>query len=241
MPPSCLKLASALLLACTSTLAACAEGSPLGAFGDSSNGGDGGASGVGGRGGAGPADGGAGAGDAGPAGPTSSGSTTPTSGSSSATASSTTVGSSTSSASATTSAGATTSSSAATTGAATTAGATTSASTGGGEDPICDPLSPALVCGAGQHCSPEPPGVDAGCSPAGSGQVYDPCLDGTNCTAVTACVDVGDPFALPCCLQYCRTAGDCGGLDTCYFFDPPVYADGVQYGVCFDGQFGFGC
>lgn len=221
MPSPRSSFASALLFTSVVALAACAQGSQLDAF-RSSDDGDGGSDGSGGgRGGAGPSDGGgrpSGGGGAGSpvGGTTSAGSTSSTSATTSATT------------------GATTS-------ATTSAGATTSASTGGGPDPICDPLNPAIECGANQHCTPELQGVDPTCSPAGAGQHYDPCLGETDCTAITACIDVGDPLAFPCCLQYCRNSGDCGGFDTCYFFDPPRFAGGVQYGVCFDGDFGYGC
>ena len=46
---------------------------------------------------------------------------------------------------------------------------------------------------------------------------------------------------LPWCLQFCTNDFDCPNPDDiCYFFNPPQYAGGVQYGVCYDG-FPLGC
>lgn len=221
-------LTRAALLAAPALVAACAEGSSIDDIGRTP--GDGGASGDGGRGSGGSTSSDGGAGNVGSTtGPT--GTTGVTSGSTTSSTSASSTSSSTTS-SATTSAGVTTS-------ATTSAAATTSASTGGGGE-VCDPLNPAVECGASQHCLPVEQGSVPECTPAGSAQHYGACLDNAECTAIAECIDVGDPFALPCCLQYCRNSGDCGGLDDCYFFDPPLFADGVQFGVCYDGS-GYGC
>lgn len=210
-------LRSLLLLAGALASAACAQGATIDDAFRSSGSGDGGDTGDGGSGNEGGSQG-----DGGGNG-TTSGST------SGSTSSSVTSGSTSSSSSSSSSTSASTTASSS----ATTSVASSSSSSGGGAD--CDPLNPGPECGANQTCFPEVAGLDPTCEPAGSSGVYDACFGPGECAPTTACIDVGDPFAFPCCLLFCRSTPDCGNAGDCYFFETPVYANGVEYGVCFDG------
>ncbi len=234
MPSPRRRVCPSVLAALAVLATACASGSALDDV-QSSSAGDGGSSNAG-EGGA-PSEGGA-SGDGGSrTGSTSLGSGPVGSTSSSTTGSSTSSTSSSTSTSSSSASSSTASSSAATT-TASTAVATSTAS--GGADPICDPLMPEPVCAAGEHCLPEPQGTPASCAPAGTTPAYGGCTDNAECATITECIDVGDPFALPCCLQYCTSEADCAGLGACVApFSEPVYADGVEYGVCYDD--GGGC
>ncbi|MBK9259148.1 MAG: hypothetical protein IPM54_04870 [Polyangiaceae bacterium] len=86
-----------------------------------------------------------------------------------------------------------------------------------------------------EHCFPQPNGMPTCEGPIGSGGNYAACLDPTDCQAAFNCIDTGDIFASPCCLRWCKTAADCGGLETCEFLATPVYVGATQYGVCYDG------
>src|SRR5512139_3287479 len=123
-----------------------------------------------------------------------------------------------------------------TTGSAVTNGATTnnavSSSTGGSVD--CDPENPGPGCGAAQHCVPQAAG-DPVCEAAGAGTDYQLCPNGrSECAPVYECVFDGLDS---CCMSWCQVAANnCGSaFETCTGFTTPVYVDGVEYGVCWDG------
>jgi hypothetical protein len=110
-----------------------------------------------------------------------------------------------------------------------------SSSSGGGPVECNAPLDPAQDCGAGQHCFPTDIGVQPTCSPAGNAGQYDPCASAAQCAPIYGCVPIVEGQNA-CCLQFCTNDFDCPGFfDLCYPFQPPQYAGGVQYGVCFDG------
>lgn len=127
------------------------------------------------------------------------------------------------------------SSSASSSAAQSTAAATTS-STGGGPIECNAPLDPAGDCGAGQHCWPEPAGTPPECSPAGAGTQYATCGGELDCAPIYGCLGIVEGEGA-CCLQFCTDDIDCPGFfDLCSFFTTSLFAGGVEYGVCFDGE-----
>ncbi len=108
-----------------------------------------------------------------------------------------------------------------------------SSSSGGPSD--CDPMNPGPVCGASQHCFPEPDGIPLCQGPVGPGGNYSACASPSDCQAALNCIDTGDIFASPCCLTWCTSVADCPGGSTCEFLLTPVYVGGTEYGVCYDG------
>ncbi len=118
--------------------------------------------------------------------------------------------------------------------------AATSSSSGGGPIECNAPLDPGGDCGAGQHCWPEPVGVQPECSAAGSGTQYAGCGGELDCAPIYGCLPIVEGEGA-CCLQFCTNDFDCPSPDDlCYPFTDPLYAGGVEYGVCFDG-FPAGC
>ncbi|MBL9023652.1 MAG: hypothetical protein JNL21_15765 [Myxococcales bacterium] len=99
----------------------------------------------------------------------------------------------------------------------------------------CDPENPGPGCGAAQHCVPQTSG-DPTCEAAGAGTAYALCPSGrSECAPVFECVFDGLDS---CCMQWCQVGGGgagCGALETCTSFNTPVYINGVEYGVCWDG------
>jgi hypothetical protein len=97
----------------------------------------------------------------------------------------------------------------------------------------CDPENPGSGCGANQHCVAQPAGSPV-CQPAGSGFDYDPCTTRASCQPQDECANGGGGG---CCLAWCNVNfNDClSGFDTCTPLNPPVYVNGVEYGVCYDG------
>jgi hypothetical protein len=108
---------------------------------------------------------------------------------------------------------------------------TSAVTTGGGVD--CQPENPAPGCGAGQHCVPQTSG-DPVCEPAGAGVDYQLCPNGRgDCAPIYECVFDGFDA---CCMDWCQVGlNNCGGGETCTSFNTPVFIDGVEYGVCWDG------
>jgi len=218
------------VLACVA-LVGCAEGAKIGDTFQSGSSGDGGA-GDGGRRGDGGRQGGDGDGDGDGGDPTSGPTSSNQSASSTATSSTSSTASSNVSSAASTSAQ---SSSASSSAAQSTAAATTSGA-GGGPIECNAPLDPGGDCGSGQHCWPEPAGTQPECSPAGAGTQYATCGGELDCAPIYGCLGVVEGEGA-CCLQFCTNDFDCPGLfDLCAAFTTPLFAGGVEYGVCFDGE-----
>ncbi|HHH27880.1 MAG TPA: hypothetical protein ENK57_06000 [Polyangiaceae bacterium] len=124
----------------------------------------------------------------------------------------------------------------ASTGATSSVAASSAASSGsGGGGAGCHPLNPAAVCGSGSHCVPQTSGVGQCLAPAGFGTQYFNCFGPTDCAPIYDCITT--PYATSYCMQWCSSDFDCSGYpsDTCIGIDPPLYAHGVQWGVCYDG------
>jgi Stigma-specific protein, Stig1 len=115
------------------------------------------------------------------------------------------------------------------------AAATVAASSSSGGGSGCHPLNPAAGCGAGSHCVPQTSGVAQCLSPTGFGAQYGSCLGPTDCAAIYDCVTT--PYATSYCMQWCSGDFDCPGYpsDSCVGLDPPLFAQGLQWGVCYDG------
>jgi hypothetical protein len=110
---------------------------------------------------------------------------------------------------------------------------TSSTSSGGGV--MCEPEAPAPGCGAGMHCVPTlDPAADPTCEPAGAGGPYVLCLDRSQCAAELECVNDGLDA---CCMTWCvlGSGAGCAPSETCTALGSPLYANGQEYGVCWDG------
>ncbi|MFO0617446.1 MAG: hypothetical protein U0414_32925 [Polyangiaceae bacterium] len=74
------------------------------------------------------------------------------------------------------------------------------------------------------------------CAPAGTGIQWALCLDDTDCGPPYECIqDLGTGGT--CCTRWCNADSDCnvGAGESCVFgFNPPLLANGVSYGVCYD-------
>jgi hypothetical protein len=79
-----------------------------------------------------------------------------------------------------------------------------------------------------------PDGVPVCEGPVGPGGNYSACDDPSACQAPYNCIDTGDIFLSPCCLEWCITDADCPG-STCSYLATPVYVGNTEYGVCYDG------
>lgn len=95
----------------------------------------------------------------------------------------------------------------------------------------CNPESPAAGCGANQHCTPTPTNMPF-CEAAGAGANYALCSTPAQCAPVNECVS--DGFDM-CCMKYCTDDFDCLAGEICTGFQIPRYANGQEYGVCWDG------
>jgi hypothetical protein len=106
---------------------------------------------------------------------------------------------------------------------------------GAGNAPNCNPLNPGGVCTPAEHCFPMPNGVPVCQGPVGPGANYSACTTAADCQAAYECIDTGDVFLSPCCLEWCISAADCPGGSTCEYLSTPVYVGAIEYGVCYDG------
>ena len=231
-----LGLASVVLVHCAqgATFGGDPGGGP-GGDGGGDTGGEGGGPATTGNGGATTGNGGATTGNGGAT--TGNGGTTTTGGGGSPDASSSSSGE-VSSSSSSGSTGSTSSSAATTTtttAASTTSSASSSSSSTGGGPTDCDPENPGAVCLSSEHCFPAPDGNPVCLGPVGAGGTYSACGTADECQAALNCIDTGDIFALPCCLEWCNSAADCPGGSTCEFLATAVYVGAVEYGVCYDG------
>jgi len=86
------------------------------------------------------------------------------------------------------------------------------------------------------HCIPQATGNPL-CVPAGNGQDYSSCTLQTQCAPPDVC---GMGPTIPCCFHFCQVAlggADClGPFDSCYSLTTPVYVNGQEYGICWDGM-----
>lgn len=79
---------------------------------------------------------------------------------------------------------------------------------------------------------PTPDNMPYCVGPVGVGMQYDFCSSSGDCSAAFECVGTG--FSTYC-MQWCTSDADCGPFDLCYALNTPVYANGIEYGVCYDG------
>jgi hypothetical protein len=110
---------------------------------------------------------------------------------------------------------------------------TSSTSSGGGV--MCAPETPAPGCGAGMHCVPSlDVSADPTCEPAGAGGPYALCIDRSECSPERECVSDGLDA---CCMTWCVLGSGvgCAPSETCTELGAPLYANGQEYGVCWDG------
>lgn len=115
-----------------------------------------------------------------------------------------------------------------------TTGPSTVTSTSSGMSGDCDPENPALDCGTAMHCVPQP-APPTTCEPAGAGGPYALCVTRSECGDVYECVNDGLDA---CCMKWCRLDGlgtGCNLSETCTALGTPLFADGAEYGVCWDG------
>jgi len=113
----------------------------------------------------------------------------------------------------------------------TTAGMTVAAATGGGNF-TCDPMSPGAVCGPGKQCIPQG-NSDPVCAPGGIGNVFDLCVDFSQCLPGLDCVNDG---VNSCCMAWCRLGyNDCPNGFSCVEVLGNPTISGQTYGVCWDG------
>lgn len=109
--------------------------------------------------------------------------------------------------------------------------ATTASTTGGGGF-SCDPQSPGAICGPGKQCIPQGNSTPV-CAPAGSGNIFDLCVDFSQCLPGLDCVNDG---INSCCMAWCRLGyNDCSSGFTCVEVLGNPSVNGVAYGVCWDG------
>ncbi len=121
----------------------------------------------------------------------------------------------------------------------------------GGTSPVCDPLDPVPVCGAGSRCIPQrdataPPTCVEG---VGVRETYRYCARIENCQANLTCVQItpdepADPNADPpfpgnsdssVCVQWCRVghAEDCAGAtEQCFRLASPRHIGSQEWGIC---------
>ncbi|MEM6989395.1 MAG: hypothetical protein AAF721_02820 [Myxococcota bacterium] len=97
----------------------------------------------------------------------------------------------------------------------------------------CDPLNPLPGCGAGQQCQPQPDDSTVCIGPMGTGTQYTACTALDDCSPLFACIQTTVTNAW--CMQWCFSDAHCGLFDFCTPLDPAVFADGQEYGVCWDG------
>lgn len=103
--------------------------------------------------------------------------------------------------------------------------------TSGCTPPACDPLNPEPICGVNTHCMPQPDNAPTCEGPAGPGTQGQSCLSDANCNTVYICLDSGGGQT---CHRWCVVGGSpCPGSLSCFALDPPLYAGGSQYGICF--------
>jgi len=114
-----------------------------------------------------------------------------------------------------------------------TASTSVAGSTGSGGG-TCDPMFPVQVCGNGNHCQPTPDNNPMCKGPIGAGQQYSSCVKSADCGAAFECVNT--PFKTTYCLHWCTSDLDCGDFDLCHALSPPLFAGGIEYGVCYDGN-----
>lgn len=121
-------------------------------------------------------------------------------------------------------------------GATSSVAASSAASSGaGGGSTGCHPLNPAAACGPSSHCVPQTSGVGQCLAPAGFGTQYSGCFGPADCAPIYDCITT--PYATSYCMQWCTSDVDCLGYpsDLCVGLDPPLFAQGYQWGVCYDG------
>ena len=96
-----------------------------------------------------------------------------------------------------------------------------------------DPETPGPGCGPAEQCVPEPSGPPV-CDAAGAGGPYDHCSTRADCAPASECVSDGTDA---CCMIWCQVgANDCANpSETCTSLGTPLYVNGVEYGVCWDG------
>ena len=105
-------------------------------------------------------------------------------------------------------------------------------STTGGGDLTCDPQSPGAVCGPGKQCIPQS-NSDPVCSPAGNGNMFDLCVDFSQCLPGLDCVNDG---LNSCCMAWCRlNYSDCPSGFSCVEVLGNPTVNGTIYGICWDG------
>lgn len=109
----------------------------------------------------------------------------------------------------------------------------TSASTSTGSGGFsCDPQSPGAVCGPGKQCIPQSNSTPV-CAPAGNGNMFDLCIDFSQCLPGLDCVNDG---VNSCCMAWCRLGyNDCPSGFTCVEVLGNPSVNGIVYGVCWDG------
>ncbi len=114
----------------------------------------------------------------------------------------------------------------------TTTTSTGPATTSSGENFTCDPQSPGAVCGPGKQCIPQS-NSDPVCSPAGNGNMFDLCVDFSQCLPGLDCVNDG---LNSCCMAWCRlNYNDCPSGFSCVEVLGNPTVNGTIYGICWDG------
>jgi hypothetical protein len=97
----------------------------------------------------------------------------------------------------------------------------------------CDPVNPALLCGAGLTCSFNAGWASTDCFPAGTGQGIGACAGSQGCITGYICVN-NQSTGSQDCLQWCRIGNpnDCNGGGVCTPLQSAPTLGGQEYGAC---------
>jgi len=97
----------------------------------------------------------------------------------------------------------------------------------------CDPMNPAAICGANQHCQPQATGPPLCGGPTGTGTQYSACSSYADCAPGYDCINA---ITGPLCMRWCRVGfNDCSGSDYCTSLSPPRSVGSQEYGACWNG------
>lgn len=94
---------------------------------------------------------------------------------------------------------------------------------------ICDPFDTSIVCGADNHCEPQPSGDPLCNAGVGAGGQNAACSGSADCQADYFC------FQGTSCRRWCRVSlggGDCGGDEVCSPFSTKRFIGATEWGTC---------
>ncbi len=92
----------------------------------------------------------------------------------------------------------------------------------------CDPET-AVPCGIGATCAYDDKSLDFDCFASGGTGLNGSCQSSTDCAKSLVC---GVSGSVGTCLQWCKSDGECPGIQICDQFDPAFSYNGTDYGYC---------